>query len=613
MDTLRIRAVYRGVRAGLGQEPDGELLAAFAVRRCEVAFDELLRRHGPTVRAICRRVLGAGADADDAFQATFLIFVRKSRSIRQRTLLANWLCAVAYRAARQLRRERARRVSRERQNDDLPQPAVRDEPPRDWLPLFDAALQSLPPKYREAVVLCELHGVARAAAACRLGLSEGTLSSRLARARTLLGRRLGRWGFPLSAGAALAPALVPDALAAATSRHAMVFAARLTPLAELIPAPILMLTGAVMRESLSSKVRTGVILMIALLALSPLVLRGGAGGAEPPQNDLPPSARPPEKIAPSAGLRELQGTWRAVAVNGRTHIDASFYAPLVGIRERTAPFRERNYLTTFAGDQVRMQLPGAGGVTEVQAPFRIGAPVSPRTISIGSGSWERQGIFKLDAGRLTVLFSEPGMKRPVSFDAAVGDGTTLLVLERHDPKADEPHSLDPNEPVAVFNGDVKITRAEFGEFLIRSDGAEKLKRYVNLRILEHAASQKGVTVSDAEIDEAVRRDLKELGMDETKFTEQVLGQHVERMTLPVWRDQVVRPRLLAMKLCRTRVTVSDDEVRREYANRPELKRTSYEDAAPYLYVELMRFRVEQEMARFVAVLIAAAKPQLLLR
>src|SRR6476620_10682670 len=117
---------------------DRELLARFLADRDEAAFEEVVTRHGPMVRAVCRRILGPSADADDAFQAAFLVLLRRAGSSRRADLLAGGLCAVAYQTARQALRRRSRRGARERLLDELPEPARVDEPPKDWLPLFDA-------------------------------------------------------------------------------------------------------------------------------------------------------------------------------------------------------------------------------------------------------------------------------------------------------------------------------------------------------------------------------------------------------------------------------------------------------------------------------------------
>jgi RNA polymerase sigma factor (sigma-70 family) len=294
---------------------DHELLTRFLQFREESAFEELVSRHGPMVRAVCRRVLGPTADADDAFQAAFLILLRKARSIRRTDLLANWLCAVAYRTSRQALRRRSRIGARERTGTDLPEPARPDDPPRDWLPLFDAALQRLPAKYREPVVLCELQGLTRPEAARHLGLNEGTLSSRLGRGRDLLRRKLCRHGFPLSIGAALAPAVVPEALTASTAAAGVsVSAASVTAI---------VLTEGVLAAMFATKLKAGAACTAVLIAgaiagfqlAGPKTLASGpdttgkSAGSEPTKDRTPPppakgvaDTRPEVGPAPSLGV-----------------------------------------------------------------------------------------------------------------------------------------------------------------------------------------------------------------------------------------------------------------------------------------------------------------------
>jgi RNA polymerase sigma factor (sigma-70 family) len=196
-----------------GRLSDGQLLERFVAERDEAAFAALVRRHGPMVLGVCRRVLGHHHDAEDAFQATFLVLARKAAGVRRESL-ASWLYTVAYHAALEARAANARRRARERQVQDMPHPEVKPAPAQDWRPLLDHELHGLPEKYRTALILCELEGKSRKEAARLLRLAEGTLSSRLATARRLLARGLARHGLSLS-GAVLAAALAEGAAPAA--------------------------------------------------------------------------------------------------------------------------------------------------------------------------------------------------------------------------------------------------------------------------------------------------------------------------------------------------------------------------------------------------------------
>src|SRR5262249_39580779 len=160
----------------------------------------LVRRHGPMVLGVCRRILLSCHDAEDAFQATFLVLVRKAQTIRPRSQVGAWLHGVAYRTALKARSLAARRKSAEQHagRDRLHTSAA--DAPGDLLPLVDEQLARMPEKYRAPLLLCVLQGTSRKAAAGLLGWSEGTLSGRLARAKQMLRRRLRRRGLTLTVG-----------------------------------------------------------------------------------------------------------------------------------------------------------------------------------------------------------------------------------------------------------------------------------------------------------------------------------------------------------------------------------------------------------------------------
>ena len=217
----RVRSVVL-TREGCGLS-DAQLLSCFAERRDAAAFEALVRRHGPMVLGTCLRVLGDTHDAEDAFQAVFLVLVRKAASVTSRATVGGWLYGVAYRTALAARTKRKRRRAREKQVEAMPDTAV--EPDDTWSelrPLLDRELSRLPEKFRVPVVLCDLEGLPRRQVARQLGLPEGTLSSRLHTARRTLAQRLSRYGFALSGGA----------LAAALSRRASVA----------VPSPLLVST-----------------------------------------------------------------------------------------------------------------------------------------------------------------------------------------------------------------------------------------------------------------------------------------------------------------------------------------------------------------------------------
>lgn len=206
-------------RDGLAHLTDSELIHRFAQNRDALAFEVLVWRHGAMVLGVCGRVLGRGghADADDAFQATFLALVRHVHAVRTGESLAGWLYRVARRLSLRAARQRAQRLSRERLAA-RPESILVDEAEwSDWRSLLDREVERLPARYRDAFVLCHLEGRAHEDAARELGCPLGTLHSRLARAKARLRRRLAAVG---AASLVVAPGvvsarLVSDAVAAA--------------------------------------------------------------------------------------------------------------------------------------------------------------------------------------------------------------------------------------------------------------------------------------------------------------------------------------------------------------------------------------------------------------
>ena len=229
-DAVRqINRLFRdGTAAGL---TDGQLLERFTTRRAEAAeaaFEALVGRHGPMVLRVCRGVLRDPHDVEDAFQATFLVLVKKAHAIGERDLLAPWLYGVARRVALKARGVVARRNRREGGIVDDPPADVAEGPWLDLRPMLHEELDRLPEKYRKPVVLCHLQGLTHAEAARELAWPVGTVSVRLARARKLLKERLGRRGLTVTASVGFAgltlegaSAAVPESLIRSTARAAL--------------------------------------------------------------------------------------------------------------------------------------------------------------------------------------------------------------------------------------------------------------------------------------------------------------------------------------------------------------------------------------------------------
>jgi RNA polymerase sigma factor (sigma-70 family) len=183
-----VQSIRRAAGVPSGTElTDRQLLERFVRGRSETAFAALVERHGALVLAVCRRVLDHVQDAEDAFQATFLVLARKAPAVRWQEEISDWLHAVAYRTALKARGEAARRRGRERPLVDLPAPETNaDLAWQELRPLLDEEVRRLPEKYRAPLVLCYFEEKTYTEAAHILGVAEGTVSSRLARARDRL-------------------------------------------------------------------------------------------------------------------------------------------------------------------------------------------------------------------------------------------------------------------------------------------------------------------------------------------------------------------------------------------------------------------------------------------
>jgi RNA polymerase sigma factor (sigma-70 family) len=212
---------------------DRQLLQRFAAGHDEVAFAALVRRHQRLVLGVCRRVLRQEQDAEDAFQATFLVLARKAGSVRWEESVGGWLHQVARRIAREARERVGRRRARERSVAALPDVAApQDGAARELGALLDEELLRLPQCYRTPLLLCYLEGASREQAAEQLGLALRTLERRLHQGREALRARLARRGITLTAallGVTLADPVgvrATAALTTATARAAARFAAR---------------------------------------------------------------------------------------------------------------------------------------------------------------------------------------------------------------------------------------------------------------------------------------------------------------------------------------------------------------------------------------------------
>ncbi len=314
-----LRAIIDGgTVAGL---TDGQLLERFASHRgaeAEPAFTALVMRHGPLVFGVCQSLLRNPHDAEDAFQATFMVLARKAGSIRQPDRLGPWLHGVAHRTARRLKDKNARRKTHEAEaavsSDRARRSSGSSQPPsalanHDEIEALHREIERLPARYKTAIVLCDLQGLTHEEAARRLGRRASTISSQVSRARERLRRRLDRRGLTYPGGIVAAaidstrPSVLPNALVGSTVKNVMSLSTGLA--AGSVPVSIVSLSRGVLRSMLFAKIGLIAAAVVGLGAAATGVGVGVVGRAPqpgPPRQQPAPERRAldPEPIAVAA-------------------------------------------------------------------------------------------------------------------------------------------------------------------------------------------------------------------------------------------------------------------------------------------------------------------------
>lgn len=290
-------------RLGESQQTDSELLRAFLDQNDQSAFEAILRRHGSLVLRICRRVLDDPHDAEDAFQATFMLLAQKAVSIRKKDSLASWLHGVAYRMATNARRAASRRRRHEREVGPVvpPNPAWQAAW-REVQSILDEELQALPEAYREPLIRCSLEHKGCAEVARELRLEERTVRQRLSRGRKLLEKRLARRGVSLAAVLTAITASESCTLAApgmallcSTAKLAAQVALGQVPTANLASAKVVALVKGVNQTMVLTKVKTAVLSLLCAVSVT-----GGFGLAAfcgTGTDGQPPAQKVPHKKA----------------------------------------------------------------------------------------------------------------------------------------------------------------------------------------------------------------------------------------------------------------------------------------------------------------------------
>jgi RNA polymerase sigma factor (sigma-70 family) len=397
MATRQISTILQQIRrAALAQDgagmTDGQLLESFLAQHDEAAFESLLRRHGPMVLGVCYRILRNQHDAEDAFQATFLVFARKASSVRPRERIANWLHGVAHRTALKARTFKTKSQVRERQVSQVPEPeAVENDHWNDLQPVLDEELGRLPENYRLPLLLCDLEGKSIKEATLQLGWPQGTLAGRLARARKMLAKRLTQRGITLSGGALAlvlsekaASACVPAALAAPTIKAAVAIAAGQPAATGIISANVAALTEGVLKAMMLTKLKTvtAILLMLSVVAYGGGTLaRHTAAAYQDADDEKKPAKVEGKKDAfnskmktPTAGSKQADiDATRDLAVAEFYHRtghfgSAHFYCELVKRRYPDTDFAKKAAQLLVEVNKHRIRLPDGSDGWEAPAP-----------------------------------------------------------------------------------------------------------------------------------------------------------------------------------------------------------------------------------------------------
>jgi RNA polymerase sigma factor (sigma-70 family) len=326
----------------------------------ELAFTALVERHGPMVLGVCRRILGDPHDAEDAFQATFLILVRKARSIRVEGSVGRWLYGVARRVAARGKARTLRRESRETGCVEiLVAPATIHPTDRDDLrAVLAQELGKLPSRYQMPVALCDLEGLTHEEAARRLNLPVGTVKSRLSRARSQLRSRLTRRGLTPSELFTLgtpARSVLPDALVDSTVRVAQHFLAGQAPTIGIIavPARVAALTQGVLESMFLTKLKIATAALLIVVSSSLLLVHQAT--AQKPATEQGQAVKPTATVGTSArekgpsdadlDVMMLERAWLdALGRRDKAVVDRILADDLVGINLAGNTFAKGTYL-----------------------------------------------------------------------------------------------------------------------------------------------------------------------------------------------------------------------------------------------------------------------------
>jgi RNA polymerase sigma factor (sigma-70 family) len=336
---------------------DAELLERFVNHHDEVSFTRLLARHGPMIWSVCRRILPDVHGAEDAFQATILVLLRKAGAVGRHEHLANWLYGVAFRVALDARAKAARRRHREQVMPEVPATEfAKATPCQDINALIDEEVHRLPAPYRTPILLCYYQCKTNAEAAVELGCAEGTVFSRLARARDCLRKRLKRRGLALATGSLALTlagqacvASVPPAVLQATLLTALCTATVAAAAAGAISPPVAALAEGVLKSMFLTKLKTALALVAMVLLLAGSAYLVHRAPAEPPPSRAKGAKAPTTPVArfTDAEFRKLKAK---LDVKNQPWARISWQVSLTEARELAAKTKKPIFLAVGTGN-----------------------------------------------------------------------------------------------------------------------------------------------------------------------------------------------------------------------------------------------------------------------
>ena len=412
---------------------DAQLLERFVDQGDEAAFEALVTRHGPMVLWVCRSVLRNSHDADDAFQATFLVLARKAKSLWVSETLANWLYRIAVRVACAARSNANARRDHERQAaETLARASTTSSVDPDVMPILCEEITRLPKKYREPVVLCHLEELTHDAAARVLRCPVGTVHGRLSRARGLLRERLARRGLASLTALAVSRLLegrsvatpIPPALGRSTVQAAIHYVAGNAISSGLAPAASASLATRALGGGTMNLLRKSCLIgLIATLTIGTgLVASGGSKQKGPDPKSAPPRNQPAKAAPIPPDSEAIKGTWVV------TRIDQVDHQPT---DEERAFFKSGKMTMTIDATRIIFD-------TDKSWMFYTLDPThSPRRMMIETSSGKKAiGIYKLEGDDLQFFHgrgTEEDDVPPADFSiksARPGTSPTLFVLKR---------------------------------------------------------------------------------------------------------------------------------------------------------------------------------------